>query len=147
MKRLLLASISLTVAVCLFLGLKSATVQLRAQTVATHQSWQNQTELVTQAQVELTALEKRVHELNQAHRSQEASAASENAVSALFSLVGAQHLSAAQSEQLLAALGFNWATSRDFVVVSKDSLDQISVNGIKDMALTGTAAAVLAVTP
>jgi hypothetical protein len=147
MKRLLLATISLAITACLFLGLKSATMQLRAQTVTARQARQTQTQLLTQAQMELTALEKRVRELNNAHRAQEASAASDDGLNALLSLVGARHLSTVQSEQLLAALGFNWASSRDYVVVSKDSLDQISVNGIKDMKLTGTASAVLAVTP
>jgi hypothetical protein len=146
MKRLLLMISSLVVVACLFIGLKSATMQLRTQTVAARQLSQAQTQLVTQAQMDLTVLEQRVHELNHALRAREAEA-SQDSSSALFSLVGAKHLSAAQSEQLLAALGFNWASNPDFVVVSKESLDQISVNGIKDMALTGTAAAVLAVKP
>jgi hypothetical protein len=121
-------------------------MQLRAQTLAAHQSSQAQTQLVAQAQMDLTVLEQRVHELNQSLRAREAEA-SQDGSSALLSLAGAKHLSAAQSEQLLAALGFNWATSPDFVVVSKESLKQISVNGIKDMALTSTASAVLAVKP
>jgi hypothetical protein len=52
-----------------------------------------------------------------------------------------------ESEQLLAALGFSWNRSPDFVVVSKHTLTNISLTAIQDRKLTAAACEVLAITP
>ena len=48
---------------------------------------------------------------------------------------------------MLAALGFSWNTSGDYLVVSKDTLHNVSLTGIKDAKLTPAACGVLAITP
>jgi len=66
---------------------------------------------------------------------------------ALLATATATNLSPAQSEKLLAELGFNWNTTRDYLVVSKDSLKRVSLSAMKDMRLTDVACKVLAITP
>lgn len=55
--------------------------------------------------------------------------------------------SAADSERLLAELGFDWNTSGDFLFVSKKSLDGISFDAVKGAKLTDAAMETLAITP
>jgi hypothetical protein len=63
------------------------------------------------------------------------------------SVPGPDALSPDASEQLLAALGFSWNTTGDFVVVSKQTLTNISLVAIKDQKLTAAACGVLAIAP
>jgi hypothetical protein len=56
-------------------------------------------------------------------------------------------LTAAQREQLLAELGFNWRTTGDYLIVSKETLRAISFGALRDAKLSDTACAVLSVTP
>jgi hypothetical protein len=58
-----------------------------------------------------------------------------------------KNLSAAESERLLAELGFNWNTSGEFLFISKKSLDGIQYNGLKGSQLTKAALETLAITP
>lgn len=52
-----------------------------------------------------------------------------------------------ESEQLLDTLGFSWNASSNFVVVSKETLTNLSLTAIKDQKLTAAACGTLAITP
>jgi len=56
-------------------------------------------------------------------------------------------LSAEESEQLLAALGFSWNSSSNYIVVSKHTLSNISLQAVNDGKLTAAALGVLAIAP
>ncbi len=57
------------------------------------------------------------------------------------------NFSAAECEQLLAELDFNWHTTGDFLIISKKSLDEISFDGMQRAKLTLVVRTVLAITP
>jgi len=56
-------------------------------------------------------------------------------------------LSAEESEQLLAALDFSWNSSSNYIVVSKNTLSNISLRAVNDGKLTAAALGVLAIAP
>ncbi len=146
MKRLLLPMIVLTAGATLFCALRHSTIGLLQQTVDAHETLMTQIQLLAQARTQLTNAEERVRELKQNLRELKMTGGPQTTDS-LLSLAGTNHLSAAQREQLLAELGFNWKSTGDYIIVSKDTLNAISMEGIHGMKLKDAAAGVLALTP
>ena len=103
-----------------------------------------QTELLFQTRSERIALDERVREMKHELFLKEQIATGSDA--SLLTAT-ATNLSPAQSEKLVAELGFNWNSTRDYVVVSKDSLKTVSFSAMKEMKLTDAACSVLAITP
>jgi CubicO group peptidase (beta-lactamase class C family) len=69
------------------------------------------------------------------------------ALAAAIATNGPVHLSADDREKLLAELGFDWNSTGEYLVVSKDSLRKVALDAVRDGRLSDVAAAVLAVTP
>jgi len=69
------------------------------------------------------------------------------AATALIATNGAAHLSPVQSEALLAELGFNWNSTGNYLVVSKNTLRDVHLGGMKDAKLSDVMCDVLAITP
>lgn len=55
--------------------------------------------------------------------------------------------SADESEKVLAELGFNWNTTGDYIIVSKQSLNKITFTGMQANQLTAAAIGTLAISP
>jgi hypothetical protein len=110
------------------------------------QAWLTQTQLLALAQTERATLAVRVKERRE-EVSRQRGGASQPDAEPLLALTNHARLTSAQSEQLLAELGFNWRTQPDYVVVSKENLKKVSVPGMKGMKLSDAACKVLAITP
>lgn len=145
MIRIFIALVISTSAIAGFGGLRHATTRLQTEAARMSRTLRIQTQRLADARITLTKTEQRTRALNRDVRARSRDARAQNA-NPLLALMGATKLSPAQSEQLLAELGFNWNTSPDFVIVSKSTLHQISVTGVGKKKLTDTACAVLAIT-
>lgn len=146
MKRLVVALIILATGTTVFCALHHSDAQFHAAIAANRDALTVQTQLVATARGEWTVLTERVRELKRTLPAR--SLAQEEA--GLFAVIRTNdlpQLSAAQREQLLAELGFNWNTTGDYLVVSKATLRDVSMDGLKGMQLTDVASSVLAITP
>jgi hypothetical protein len=145
MKRILIALTVLAAAAGVFCSLKAATERLRLETSAQQNAWEAQTQKVEQIFIERTRLETHLEELSQqvdAARQADPGAAAGGAIPK----PGAK-MSPRQREKLLAELGFNWNSTGDYLMVSKDTLRAINLEGVKGNKLSSVARDVLAVTP
>ncbi|HWQ92004.1 MAG TPA: hypothetical protein VN673_10060, partial [Clostridia bacterium] len=98
------------------------------------------------ARTELLALRARVEHLQQDLALQQRTAPA--AVDLGFiKACSSTNLSAAQTEQLLAELGFNWNTTGDYLVVSKTTLSTTTLGGMEGARISDAACQVLAITP
>lgn len=146
MKRILFPVIVLTASAMLFCILRHSTIALGQEAAEARETLMTQIQLMAQARIQLTNVQDQVRELKGNLRELK-KINGPQAVERLLSQTGSTHLSAAQSEQLLAELGFNWKSTGDYLVVSKDTLRAVSLEGIRGMKLNEAAAAVLALTP
>lgn len=145
MNKILLASILLGAGGGAFLTARQSAIQLQHQASLTGEAWLVQTQRVAVAQGEQAGLIERVRELKQGFAQLQPVA--ENAVWSALQTHGAGRLPPELREHLLEELGFNWQSSEDFIVVSKDALREIRIAAIRDGKLTDNAATVLALTP
>jgi hypothetical protein len=146
MKRLVLALAILASAAGVVGALHHAASQYQRVADDQTQVLMRETRLVAQARTRFTSITEQVRDLKQKLRTLRAIAAGSDP-GALGIRAGSAHLSPAQSEQLLAELGFNWASTGDYLIVSKDTLRAISVSGLRGTRLNQTACDVLAITP
>src|SRR6266550_3708236 len=100
-----------------FLTARQSTIQLQHEAKATREAWLAQTQLVAVAQSDQAGLTERVRELKQALTQPQA--AGGNALWSALQTNPAQ-LPPELRERLLEELGFNWRSSEDFIVVSKE---------------------------
>jgi hypothetical protein len=110
------------------------------------QAWITQTQLLARARAERATLAKQVQEMREELSSRQAAVTTPQGSDSLLLLTNHTRLSPAQSERLLAELGFNWHSQPDYVIVSKESLKGISVSGMAEMNLAEGACKVLAIT-
>lgn len=127
-----------------FLVARQSSTLLRREANATHESWLLQTRLVTVAQNDQAALIKRVRQLKELAQ-MPTSTESPLWLALRTNQVG--HLPPDLRERLFEELGFNWKSSDDFIVVSKETIHDISMMAIQDGKLTEVASTVLALTP
>jgi hypothetical protein len=146
MKRLLLALVILSGGVSCLGTLHVAAVQLKREVAEKRQALTDETQALAQVKIQLRSVTKQVRELEQRLELEQAAAGS-GPDEAEAVLPASAHLSASQSERLLAELGFNWASSDDYLVVSKDTLRAVSLQGMKGTKLSDAACQVLATTP
>ncbi len=147
MNKILLALTLLSAGAGGLLTARQATTQLQHDANVTREAWQAQTQLVAVAQSEQAGLIERVRELKQALR--QTPAARENALWSALQTNRADQLPPELREHVLEELGFNWQSSAEFIVVSKEALLYIyeRMSGIRDGKLTDLASTVLAMTP
>jgi hypothetical protein len=146
MKRLLLAMAILITGTTIFHALRHSTILYQRQAAETRETWMTQTQRLAQARIQLAGVEERVRFPQENLKSQNQMAGPQVADS-LLSMTGRTNLSAAQCEQLLAELNFNWNTTGDYLIVSKATLHAVLLNGIRGMKLNSAACDVLAITP
>src|ERR1051325_8652248 len=146
MKRLLLALTLGFAGAMLFFAFRNSAVQFRRTASARRDAWLGETQFLAQTELRRIELAARVQELkkNVPNPPGEVAAIASTASIATNSPV---HLSADDTEKLLAELGFDWDSTGDYLIVSKDSLRKVQLDPIRDNRLSDIAAAVLAVTP
>jgi len=145
MKRILIAIVILGSGTTLFCAWRGATLELQQQTARERETWLSQTQLLGQAKIQLTSLEQRVHDLAETLRFQPHPA--QATTEPLIGLLTSTNLSPAQRERLLAELGFDWNSSKDYLMVNKKTLGAVSLRGIRKGKLSDAACEVLAITP
>ncbi|MBI3850380.1 MAG: hypothetical protein HY298_08840 [Verrucomicrobia bacterium] len=119
--------------------------QLQQKVQAANESWQFHTQQLVVAQSEKSALTDRVRELQQALA--QSKAATVNALWSVLKTNRADRLSPELRQRVLAELGFDWRTSPDYIVVSKQAVRDVQMKAVIDAKLTDVATAVLALTP
>lgn len=150
MKRSFIAILILATGTTVFCALRNSVTDTRQDLATQRTAWQMQTQQLTQLRFEQQQLTEHLDDTKQLLAAQPPVpplpplAQLEGKI---LSGVSLQKLTAAESEQLLAELGFNWNTTGDYVIVSKKSLVGIDYGGIKDVKLTAAAIATLAITP
>ncbi|MGA2544608.1 MAG: hypothetical protein ABSG78_23910 [Verrucomicrobiota bacterium] len=146
MNKILLALTLLGAGAGGFLTARQSTTQLQHEVKETREAWLVQTQLVAVAQSDQAGLSNRVRELKQALAQPQA--VGESAVWSALQTNRAGHLTPELRDSLREELGFNWTSSPDFIVVSKETVRDIHMAVIGgDGKLTDSAAAVLALTP
>ena len=145
MSRILLALTILGAGVGVFHSARQSKIQLRQEASAARLAWLDQTQLVAVAKSDQAALMEHIRELKEALAQPETVAA--NPLWTVLQANRTGHLPAELKERLLEELGFNWQSSADYIVVSKDTVRELQINAIKDDRFTDTAATVLALTP
>jgi hypothetical protein len=145
MNKILLALTILGAGAGGFLTARQTTTQLQHEANVTRAAWLTQTQLVAGAHSDQATLMERVGELKQTLR--RAPAAGENALWSALQTNRAGQLPPEVREHLLEELGFNWQSSEEFIMVSKETLRDIRMQTMHGGKLTEIAATVLALTP
>ncbi len=149
MKRFVLAILILASGTTVFCAFHRATTGLQRDAAARQTSWQTQTQLVAQLQIEREQWLERVHQTKVQLGAQPPASASQQRMEEILNLKDdrLRNLSAEQTERLLAELGFNWNTSGEYLIVSKKTLGGVSFTGMEAGKLTEAARATLAIAP
>lgn len=146
MKRLIIALAIFISGTGLFCASHPSSMMLRRQVEETRLAWMAQTQRLAQARIQLAEADESLRLLKQSPEPLESTPRSQVPES-LLSTIHSSHLSAAQAEDLLADLDFNWNTTGAYLIVTKDTLRAISLKALKGMRLDDTAYNVLAITP
>lgn len=147
MKRVWLAILILTIGTTVFCALRSATAKVKQESISQAASHQALTNQLTRLHLDKQQILERVSETSQVLAAQPPVTALTRLAERILSGTALENLSAAESEQLLAELDFNWNTTGDYLIVSKKSLEGISFAGVKDARLTDAVRATLAIRP
>ena len=146
MNKILLATTLLATGAGAFHSVCQHVSQLRQQARAADESWQIHTQQLAIAQSEQAALTERIRELKQMLAQIRPVVGS--ALWAALQTNRADGLPPALRRQTLAELGFDWRTSPDFIVVSKQTVRDLKIPAVLDgRKLTDLAATVLTLTP
>lgn len=147
MKRLLLTAAIVATGAALFCAFRSSAARFKAESASNRDALVAERASLAQAQEKDTELTKRIHELKRKLVAQPHNNSNEIALANLVGTNDLRHLPPDVRERLLAELGFNWNTSGNYVVVSKDSLRNLGVTAVDADHLTDAVCGVLAVTP
>lgn len=144
MKRLLISLAILLIGASCIYGLHVTAIQLQRDVARKSQALLDETQQLALAMTQLRSVTEEVRDLQEKLASvQTAPGSKPDEVATIVR----SHLSPSQSERLLAELGFNWGNSGDYLIVSKDTLRAISLEGMRGTKLNNTACQVLATTP
>jgi hypothetical protein len=146
MKRLLIAFFVFTAGASLLCGLQKTTTETRREIVSSKEAWATHTQWVARATAERADLEEQMRELKRRLAESPVPDGTRKRIAALFPHSG-RTLTPEQREQLLAEFGFNWNTTDEYLVVSKQTLHSINLDTVKGSKLTGPVCDVLAITP
>ena len=146
MNKILLALTILSAGAGTFLFARQSTTQLQHSANATREAWLVQTQLVADAQKDQVSLTEHIRELKQVLAQPQA--VRESAVWSALQTNGAAHLTPQLRDSLREEFGFNWQSSPDYIVVSKETVRDLQMVAItpRDGKLTDVAASVLALT-
>jgi hypothetical protein len=146
MKKLFLVFVIFAVGTSLFCAFQSTTIQLRNHAAADLENWQAQTQRVAQMRIERESLEEHVQSSTRELNILQHVAMSRSVKDKFIPKVG-QRLSPAEREKLLSELGFDWNSTGDYLIVSKETLERIGLDGMKGSKLSDVVSEVLAITP
>jgi hypothetical protein len=144
MKRIVIALLVLSSATGSFCGLRTATARARHESAGLREKCETHTQSVDKALSERTELEERAHELKR--RLASAKPDRERVRIATMIRSAGNALTPEERERFLADLGFDWNSTGDFLVVSKQTLETVGFPGAKGDRLTGVVCDVLAIT-
>ena len=147
MKRTLLAILILAAGSTVFCTLHNSTQVARRELTTQGTAWQAQTQQLAPLEFEKRQVTEQISETRQLLAAQPPLSPILELEGKILSGASLTNLSATESEQLLAELGFNWNTTGDYLIVSKKSLPVISFDALKGSQLTAAARGVLAITP
>ncbi|TAL03469.1 MAG: hypothetical protein EPO07_06125 [Verrucomicrobia bacterium] len=147
MKRAWLAILILATGTVVFCSLRGATADFRAELLNRQSAWQTQTQQLAHLRIEREELVEKARAIREELASLPPASPALQLMQRILSRSDRHNLSAEETEQLLAEFGFNWNTTGDFLIVSKKSLNGISLEGMKDDKMTAAARAVLAISP
>ena len=145
MNKILLALAILGAGTAGSLTARHFTMRLQREASATREAWVVQTRLLAVAQSDQVALREHIRELNDALA--QPRALEEDGLWSALQTNRPGQLTEELRERLLEELGFNWQSSGDYVVVSKEAVRDIHLIAFIDGKLTDIAATVLAMTP
>ncbi len=146
MKRLLLCLSILAAGTGAFWPLRSGTLRAQRASAARLEALSAQTQTIARTRSQREALEHSVKTSERELASLEASGGGFSPADWFIPKPG-QKLSADQSEKLLSQLGLNWNSTGNYVVVTKDTLRALGLDGIKNSKLTQVACQVMGLTP
>ena len=147
MNRVWLTAAIVAIGAALFCAFRSSAARFKAEMSSNRDALVAERASLAQAQEKDTELTRRIHELKREFAAQPGKRSSEMAWANLIQTNDLRHLPPDVRERLLAELGFNWNTSGNYVVVSKDSLRNLGVTAVDADHLTDAVCGVLAVTP
>ena len=128
MKKILLALTILAVGASAFHAARQDAAQLQQNVQAANEAWQIHTQQLAAAQTEQAGLTERVRELKQTLA--QTPAAADITLWTALQTNRADRLPRQLRERVLAELGFNWQSSADFIVVSKETVRAIGMQAI-----------------
>jgi len=145
MSKFLLALSILSVSAGGFLAARKSASQFQREADAAREVLIQQTQLVAEAQGQQAELTEQVRELREALG--RAQPVEENSLWSALQTNQKNQLTPAQLERLLEELGFNWQSSPDFIVITKQSLRDAGTWMFRNGKCSEMDAAVLAMTP
>jgi hypothetical protein len=147
MNKILLALAILGVGACGFLTARNLTTQLAHEANANHESWLVQTQQLAAFQREQADLAVRLRGLKESLAQSQPVA--ENALWSMLQTNRADKLPPELRERVLEELGFNWQSSADFIVVTKQTVRDTGYAWpmLRHGKLSEVAATILAMTP
>jgi len=143
----MLAILILTAGITVFRALRNAAANVRAELATQNVAWQAQTQQLARLRREQQQMLEHLNETRQLLAARPQLPAPGQLADKTLSGGALKNLSAAETERLLAELGFNWNTTGDYVIVSKKSLEGIFFDGLKGIELTSAAREIFAITP
>src|SRR5881396_1822855 len=147
LNRLLLALTILALGgTLLFASVRSAN-RARQQLRSASVNWLTQTQRLAEACARKETLTTQVRDLKSQLREREPGSGADSPLGPLLGTNGLSGLSPEAKERLWAALGLDWHSSRDYIVVSKATLKNRRLDGLKGNQLADAACGVLAITP
>jgi len=145
MNKILLALTILSAGAGGFLTARHSTAQLARETSANREAWLVQTQLLAAVQHEQADLTEHIRGLKTSLA--QSPPVAENALWSMLQTNRADGLPAELRERLLEELGFNWQTSPDFIVVTKQTVRDTGEWMLGHGKLSEVAAAIFAMTP
>lgn len=128
-----------------FHAARQATTQVHNEADTARAAWLAETQLALAAETEQAELAKRVREqesvLNQPQ------AVGESALWSTLQTNRNDHLAPELREHLFQELGLSWASSGQYILVTKQTLRDVQLESIRNGELTQTASTVFAITP
>jgi hypothetical protein len=147
MKRLFTAILVLSAAAALCFGLHQSAAASRRDIATRTAAWENQKQQLELLRLRQQQLTRHMAETRQSIASQPAIPPADQLKMKVLSGASWRSYSPAECEQLLAELGFNWNTTGDYLIISKQSLDKIEFGVLSRGKLTSAATAMFALSP
>jgi hypothetical protein len=146
MKRILLAGLIILLGAGVFFACHQSTAAIQAEIKTQNSTWQIQTQELARLYLEKQSLIERLGEAKQQLATLPGASATMQLAESILADGSAKKLSPEQLRLLRTELGFSWNTTGDFLIVSKQSLENIAFDGMTGSRLSSAVCAALAIT-